>query len=55
MDRSKRGKTRKGTKENLNSELALKGKAALRLDERSIEEFLKTATDEQLASFIDLF
>lgn len=30
-------------------ELTLKGKAALTLDEKSIEEFLKTATAEQLA------
>lgn len=29
-------------------ELTLRGKAALELDEKSIEEFLKTATDEQL-------
>jgi DNA-binding PadR family transcriptional regulator len=36
-------------------ELTLKGKAALRLEERSIEEFLKIATDEQLALFITVF
>ena len=36
-------------------ELTLKGKAALRIDEKSIEAFLKTATSEQLAKFIDLF
>jgi DNA-binding PadR family transcriptional regulator len=36
-------------------ELTLKGKAALRIDEKSIETFLKTATNEQLAMFIDLF
>lgn len=36
-------------------ELTLKGKAALKLDEKSIEEFLKTATDEQLCKFIDHF
>lgn len=35
-------------------ELTLKGKAALRLDEKSIEEFLKGATDEQLAKLLDL-
>ena len=36
-------------------ELALRGKAALRLDEKSLEEFLRTATDEQLLKFIDSF
>jgi len=36
-------------------ELTLKGKAALRIDEKSIETFLKTAVNEQLAKFIDLF
>jgi DNA-binding PadR family transcriptional regulator len=36
-------------------ELTLKGKAALRLDEKSIEEFLQTATDEQLLKFIASF
>ena len=36
-------------------ELTLRGKAALRLDEKNIEEFLQTATDEQLLKFIDLF
>jgi DNA-binding PadR family transcriptional regulator len=36
-------------------ELTLKGKAALRLDGKSIEEFLQTTTNEQLAKFIDLF
>ena len=35
--------------------LTLKGQAALRLDEKSIEDFLKTATEEQLVKFIDLF
>ena len=35
-------------------ELTLKGKAALKLDKKSIEEFLKTATNEQLTKFIDL-
>jgi DNA-binding PadR family transcriptional regulator len=35
-------------------ELTLRGKAALRLDEKSIEKFLQTATDEQLLKFIDL-
>jgi DNA-binding PadR family transcriptional regulator len=36
-------------------ELTLRGKAALRLDEKNIEEFLQTATEEQLLKFIDLF
>ena len=36
-------------------ELTLKGKATLRLDEKSLEEFLRTATDEQLLKFIDSF
>jgi DNA-binding PadR family transcriptional regulator len=36
-------------------ELTPKGKAALRIDEKSIETFLKTATNEQLAKFIELF
>ena len=36
-------------------ELTLKGKAALRLDEKSIEEFLRIATEEELTKFIDLF
>lgn len=36
-------------------ELTLKGKVALRLDERSIEEFLKIATAEQLSQLISLF
>ena len=35
--------------------LTLRGKAALRLDEKSIEDFLRTATDEQLLKFIDSF
>jgi hypothetical protein len=36
-------------------ELTLKGKAALRLDEKSLEKFLNTATNEQLTKFIDSF
>ena len=36
-------------------EITLRGKAALKLDEKSIEEFLRTATDEQLLKFIDGF
>jgi DNA-binding PadR family transcriptional regulator len=40
--------------ESILYELTLKGKLALRLDEISIEEFLKTASDEQLAKFIDV-
>jgi DNA-binding PadR family transcriptional regulator len=35
-------------------ELALKGKAAIKLDYKNIEEFLKTATNDQLKKFIDL-
>ena len=34
--------------------LSLKGKAALKLDQKSIEEFLETATEEKLNKFIDL-
>jgi hypothetical protein len=34
-------------------ELTLKGKAALRADERSMEEFLNAATREQLSKFIE--
>ena len=34
-------------------ELTLRGKAALRLDEKSIEEFLQTASDEQLLKLIE--
>lgn len=36
-------------------ELTLKGKAAVKLNDKSIEDFLETATDEQLAKFIELF
>ena len=35
-------------------ELTLKGKAALKLNEKKIEDFLETATDVQLAKLIDL-
>lgn len=35
-------------------ELTLKGKAALRLYEKSVEEFLQTATDEQLLKFLNI-
>jgi DNA-binding PadR family transcriptional regulator len=35
--------------------LTLRGKAALKLDKKSINNFLRTATDEQLAKFLDLF
>jgi DNA-binding PadR family transcriptional regulator len=34
--------------------LTLKGEAALRLDEKNMEDFLKTATDDQLKKFIAL-
>jgi len=36
-------------------ELTLRGKAALKLDEKSIDDFLRKATDEQLLRFIDSF
>jgi hypothetical protein len=35
--------------------LTLQGKAALKLDEKSVDEFLKTATNDKLAKFIDIF
>ena len=41
--------------ESLLYELTLKGKAALKLDQKSIEDFLRTATDEQLLKFIEAF
>ena len=41
--------------ESILYELTLKGKAALRLDNKSMDDFLKTATNEQLTKFIDLF
>jgi DNA-binding PadR family transcriptional regulator len=41
--------------ESILYELTLKGKAALRLDKKSMEEFLQTATDEQLLKFIEAF
>ncbi|MCW4045217.1 MAG: helix-turn-helix transcriptional regulator [Candidatus Bathyarchaeota archaeon] len=41
--------------ESILYELTPKGKAALRLDKKSIEEFLRTATEKQLLTFIDLF
>jgi DNA-binding PadR family transcriptional regulator len=34
--------------------ITLKGRAALKLDQKSIETFLENATDEQLAELIDL-
>ena len=36
-------------------ELTLKEEAVQKLHEKSIEDFLKIATDGQLAKFIDLF
>jgi hypothetical protein len=36
-------------------EIKLRGIAALKLDEKNIEDFLKVATDEQLIKFIDAF
>ncbi len=41
--------------ESILYQLTLRGKAALKLDEKSIEEFLKTATNDKLEKFIDLF
>jgi DNA-binding PadR family transcriptional regulator len=41
--------------ESMLYELTLKGEAALKLDEKNIEEFLKTATKDQLKKFIALF
>jgi DNA-binding PadR family transcriptional regulator len=35
-------------------QITLKGRAALKLDQKSIETFLENATDEQLADLIDL-
>jgi DNA-binding PadR family transcriptional regulator len=35
-------------------DLTLKGKAALKLDQKSIEEFLNKSSDEKLAKLIDL-
>jgi DNA-binding PadR family transcriptional regulator len=40
--------------ESMLYELTLKGKAALKLREASVEDFLKTATKEQLIIFINL-
>jgi DNA-binding PadR family transcriptional regulator len=36
-------------------ELTLRGKAALKLDKKNIEDFLRTANDEQLLRFIDSY
>jgi DNA-binding PadR family transcriptional regulator len=36
-------------------EVTMKGKAALKLDQKSIEDFFQTATDEQLLKFIEAF
>jgi DNA-binding PadR family transcriptional regulator len=53
--------TQKGTRparvqgDSILYELTLRGEAALRLDEKSIEEFLTSASNEQLRDFIDLF
>ena len=41
--------------ESMLYELTPKGKAALKLNEKSIDEFLETATNEQLIKFVDLF
>ena len=51
---SKQGfkKTQPGWESSL-YELTLKGKAALKLDEKNLEEFLLKATDEQLLKLMD--
>jgi DNA-binding PadR family transcriptional regulator len=36
-------------------ELTLRGRAVLKLAEKNLEKFIKTATNEQLTKFIDLF
>ena len=36
-------------------ELTLRAKAALELDRKDIEEYLQTASDEQLIKFIEVF
>jgi DNA-binding PadR family transcriptional regulator len=41
--------------ESILYELTLKGNAALRLDKKSVEEFLSSANEEQLLSLINLF
>ena len=41
--------------ESILYELTLKGKAALTLDQKSVEDFLQTATDEQLLKFIEAY
>ena len=41
--------------ESILYELTLRGKAAIKLDEKNIEEFLKTAANDQLKKFIELF
>jgi DNA-binding PadR family transcriptional regulator len=41
--------------ESILYEVTMKGKAALKLDQKSIEDFFQTATDEQLLKFIEAF
>jgi DNA-binding PadR family transcriptional regulator len=41
--------------ESLLYELTKKGKASLRADEKSMEVFLQTATEEELLKFLDLW
>jgi hypothetical protein len=55
MDSSERNQTSKTRRGSTLYELTLKGKVALKLDEKGIEDFLRTATHEQLLKFIDLF
>ena len=41
--------------ESILYEVTMKGKAALKLDQKSIEDFFQTATDEKLLKFIEAF
>jgi len=41
--------------ESILYELTLRGKAALTLDQKNMEDFLRTATDEQLLKFIEAY
>jgi DNA-binding PadR family transcriptional regulator len=41
--------------ESILYEVTMKGKAALKLDQKNIEDFFQTATDEQLLKFIEAF
>jgi DNA-binding PadR family transcriptional regulator len=41
--------------ESILYKLTLRGKAALKADRKSMDEFLQTATDEQLLKFLDAY